>query len=300
MNWFDCTPIKIRECDITKMEMIKSLDEIYSLGVRNDKFTIILPIDQGVEHGPIKTFIDSNNPSMYNAEKVGEFIVKLCEEELITAAALPKKLAYSVMGELSYHAKTNKRLQMFRHWANSRIIVKGNHNNSLNDSIETTRFVDEEDLKTFLNLGWTIYPGSLDQKRQIEEFVDIKRKAEITILWSYQRGGDVGKWVQKSEAETAHSLYIAAQLMPDMIKVKLPDVLSEKHDYGQSKLVDAASGIPVIFSGGPQKRTKDVLDDVNRVKEYGGKGMIIGRNIFRRPINEAVDLLKLIHEEFKK
>ena len=92
-----------------------------------------------------------------------------------------------------------------------------------------------------------------------------------------------------------HAAYIAAQLEPDVIKVKMPT-----NSNLLEQIIKAACGIPVVFSGGSYTDPSSVLKDAKLIAQAGGYGMIVGRNIFQRNPDEAKNLLRDIHKIFRE
>ena len=95
-----------------------------------------------------------------------------------------------------------------------------------------------------------------------------------------------------------HAAYIAAQLEPDLIKVKLPFNARSSSDV--TNVIKAACGIPVIFSGGAYTGTDIILKEAKLIAEAGGYGMILGRNVFQRKPAEAKNLLRYVHKIFRE
>lgn len=252
-------------------------------------YSIILPIDQGVEHGPKAAFLDTDHPEMLDINYQVDYVNELLAEGLISGAALPIRTARR-FGEKYYDQRT-------------KIIVKLNHSNNLNKTLEPdqTVYAAADQAIQFGGCGYTIYPGSENNKSMVQYFVQldahlrdtIARQNYKKIIWSYPRGGDFDP---TSLETTMHAAYIAAQLNPDVIKVKLPTDISGPTEL--KHVLNAACGIPVIFSGGSHKNASSVLLDAKCVAEAGGLGMIVGRNVFQRRPEEAKELLREIHAIF--
>ena len=177
------------------------------------------------------------------------------------------------------------------------VIMKLNHGNNLNKDLEPSQAIyassNEAGRMEMGGVGFTIYPGSSKQDEMINYFGRVqncKPKGVKSILWSYPRGGDFDETSLKT---IMHAAYIAAQLEPDVIKVKMP---TNTNDV--TNIVKAACGIPVVFSGGSYTDTSNVLKDAKLIAQAGGYGMIVGRNVFQRRPDEAKDLLKDIHAIF--
>lgn len=246
-------------------------------------YTIILPIDQGVEHGPVDAFYATDHPEMLDIDYQVDFIAELLHEGLVGATALPKRTA-------------NLLCEKYPHLAQD-VILKLNHGNNLNKDLEPSQavYATSQEATNMGGVGFTIYPGSSKQDEMINYFgkvQDCKPKNVKSVLWSYPRGGDFDETSLKT---IMHAAYIAAQLEPDVIKVKMPT-----NSGDVTNIVKAACGIPVVFSGGPYVDTYNMIDYAKRIKEAGGYGMIVGRNVFQRERHQAKHLLKEIHRVFRE
>lgn len=250
-----------------------------------DTYSIVLPIDQGVEHGPKAAFLDTDHPEMLDVNYQIEYINNLLNEGLVSATALPYRVA-NLLVQKYPEQKDN-------------VIVKMNHANNLNKDATPMQARYGQSAIQFGGAGFTIYPGAPMQNQMIEQFAEWRYRhiAPVytkCILWSYPRGGDFDP---TSLETTMHAAYIAAQLEPTVIKVKLPAGNYNKAEDVE-KIVKAACGIPVLFSGGAKTARDNVLNDARDIAYGGGLGMIVGRNIFQRAPNEAKELLKDIHDIF--
>ena len=246
-------------------------------------YTIILPIDQGVEHGPVDAFYATDHPEMLDIDYQVDYIAELLHEGLVGATALPKRTA-------------NLLCKKYPHLAQD-VIMKLNHGNNLNEFLEPSQavYATSRDAANMGGVGFTIYPGSSKQDEMINYFGKVQEHKPDnvkSILWSYPRGGDFYKTTLKT---IMHAAYMAAQLEPDVIKVKMPT-----NNGDVTNIVKAACGIPVVFSGGPYVDTYNMIDYAKRIKEAGGYGMIVGRNVFQRERHQAKHLLKEIHRVFRE
>jgi len=261
---------------------------------------VILPVDQGFEHGPARSF--AINPPAYDPH----YHYQLAIDAGLNAYAAP-------LGPLAAGADT---------FAGAiPTILKMNSANSLSRQKEkadqaVTARVDDAVRLGCAAVGFTIYPGSDAMYDQYEELRDIASEAKArglaVVVWSYPRGGDLSKEAETAFDVIAYSAHMAALLGANIIKVKLPsDVLADK----EAKKVYEAQSIPrqtqaqrvahimqccfagrrlVVFSGGAAKDENSVLDDARAIHEGGGNGSIIGRNCFQRPRPEALALLDKI------
>ena len=246
-------------------------------------YTIILPIDQGVEHGPVDAFYATDHPEMLDIDYQVDYIAELLHESLVGATALPRRTANLLCKKYPHLSKD--------------VIMKLNHGNNLNKNLEPSQaiYASSRDAANMGGVGFTIYPGSSKQDEMINYFGKVqehKPKNVKSILWSYPRGGDFYTTTNKT---IMHAAYMAAQLEPDVIKVKMP---TNTNDI--TNIVKAACGVPVVFSGGRFSGTQHMVLYAERIAKAGGYGMIVGRNVFQREPDKAKNLLRDIHNIFRE
>ncbi|HEX6144607.1 MAG TPA: class I fructose-bisphosphate aldolase [Geminicoccaceae bacterium] len=256
---------------------------------------VILPVDQGYEHGPARSF--AANPPAYDPH----YLYQLALDAGLSGYAAP-------LGLLEQGADT--------YAGQIPTILKMNSANSLAatapDQAVTASVKDALRLGC-VGVGFTIYPGSDACYDQMEELREIIREAKscglAAVVWSYPRGGKVSK-----EGETAldicgYAAHMAALMGANIIKVKPP---SDELDLDAAKKVYEAEDIDrstlaarvrhvmncafagkrlVVFSGGEATTTEGLLNEIRGIRDGGGSGSIIGRNSFRRPKPEALALL---------
>jgi class I fructose-bisphosphate aldolase len=246
-------------------------------------YTIILPIDQGVEHGPVDAFFATEHPEMLDIDYQVDYIAELLHEGLVGATALPRRTANLLCKKYPHLSKD--------------VILKLNHGNNLNKDLEPSQavYASSRDAANMGGVGFTIYPGSSNQDDMINYFgkiQDHKPDNVKSILWSYPRS--LG--YEETRVKTLmHAAYMAAQLEPDVIKVKMP-----ANSRNVTNIVKAACGIPVVFSGGTYTDPHHMIHYAERIAQAGGYGMIVGRNIFQRKPDKAKNLLRDIHKVFRE
>ncbi len=254
---------------------------------------VILPVDQGVEHGPAQSF--AANPQGYDPL----YFFELALEAGLSALAAP-------LGLLAVGAD--------RHAGEIPLILKANNANRLGavkDEAITATVRDALELGCS-GIGYTIYPGS---DRQYDMFEEVREGASearahglAVVVWAYPRGGMIDAAAETALDIVAYGAQIAAQLGAHIIKVKLPtqDIAlpASRDAYGAmpglahaerrvAHVMDAAFAGRriVLFSGGPSKATGSVLDEARAIRAGGGHGSIIGRNVFQRSRSEALAML---------
>jgi fructose-bisphosphate aldolase, class I len=258
---------------------------------------VILPVDQGFEHGPARSF--APNPPGYDPH----YHFQLAIDAGCNAYAAP--LGFMEAGAAEYAGQIP-------------LILKVNNHDLLYTAEgaplpAVTSGVDDALRLGCGAIGFTIYPGSGARTEMYEELRELTAEAKAAglavVVWSYPRG------VIPKEAETAvdvaaYAAQIAAQLGANIIKVK-PPVLgpwdkkaTEALEKSGTKLDTLADRIKhvvqgafngrriVIFSGGETATTEDVLEQNRQIAAGGGFGTIMGRNSFQRPHDDAVKLLQ--------
>ena len=256
---------------------------------------VILPVDQGFEHGPARSF--APNPPAYDPH----YHFQLALEAGLSAYAAP-------LGMLEAGAETFK--------DKLPTILKVNSSNSLARGGDAPSQAITASVKDGVRLGcaavgYTIYPGSDKAFAMIRDFQEIRREAIshglAAVLWSYPRGGGLSKAGETALDVCAYAAHMAALLGAHIIKVKPPtehieqDAAKPMYKKIASVLLEerirhvmqaAFNGRRlVVFSGGTAKTTDELLTEITQLAKGGASGSIIGRNSFQRSKQEAVKLL---------
>lgn len=264
---------------------------------------VILPVDQGFEHGPARSF--AKNPDGYDPA----YHVELAIESGCSAYAAPlgaiEAIARDYAGEIPLILKINNSETLYSNKAPISAV---------------TSYIDDALRLGCVGIGFTIYPGSEARKEMYEEIARASAAAKeaglVVIIWSYARGEQLSKDGETAIDVIAYSSHIAAQLGAHIIKVKPPTAHIEQ---AAAKKVYEEQGIKVstmsdrirhvvqasfagkrivIFSGGEAKGTDDLLKEVSEIAQGGGFGSIMGRNAFQRPRKEAIKLLQDVMDTF--
>ena len=258
---------------------------------------VILPVDQGFEHGPHRSF--QPNPAGYDPD----YHYQLAIDAGCNAYAAPLGALEITAGKFAGEIP---------------LILKLNNSDTLGNVGEPNSAVTSS-VKDAVRLGcvavgYTIYPGSGARNEQYENLREIIAEAKSyglpTVLWAYPRGNKLSKDGETAIDVVAYAAQIAAQMGAHVIKVKPPkDFLEqaeakkvyEKFNIPTKTLADRIKNVVtsafngkriVIFSGGEAKGTPELLEEVRQIHQGGGFGSIMGRNAFQRPHDEAVKLLK--------
>lgn len=260
---------------------------------------VILPVDQGFEHGPARSF--AVNPAAYDPH----YHYQLAVDSGCNAYAAP-------LGALEAGADTFA--------GQVPLILKMNSSNSLiSEKDQSVNASIGDALRLGCSaIGFTIYPGSEYMLEQQEEIRELSEEAKAygiaTVMWSYVRGPNISKDGETAIDNIAYGAHMAALLGAHVIKVKLPtdhlELPEAKKVYEAEKIaigtqaervkhiMDCAFNTRrlVVFSGGATKDENSVYDDARAIYEGGGHGSIIGRNCFQRPREESLKMLeKIMH-----
>jgi class I fructose-bisphosphate aldolase len=261
---------------------------------------VILPVDQGFEHGPARSF--APNPPAYSPL----YHFDLAVEAGCSAYAAP--LGFLEAGARDFAGDIP-------------LILKANDGDVLREEIDPNQALTAS-VQDALRLGccavgFTIYPGSahqLEMYGQLRAYAEeAKRNGLAVVVWSYPRGESLSKEGESAIDVIGYAVQIAAQLGAHIIKVKLPTahieqdaarkVYEERHipiatpaDRVRHIVECAFAGRRiVIFSGGtPVFDDAQFLDEIRAIQVGGGFGSIIGRNSFQRPKEEALRLLSAV------
>lgn len=263
---------------------------------------VILPVDQGFEHGPARSF--APNPAAYDPH----YHFQLAIDAGLSAFAAP-------LGMLEAGADTFA--------GQLPTILKANSANSLSQEKNQalTGSVGEALRLGCAAIGFTIYPGSEFAYEMMEEIREMAEEAKsvglVVVVWSYPRGGGLSKDGETAMDVCAYAAHMAALLGAHIIKVKPPTAHLEQEEakkvYEKQK-IDISSLTKriehvvqscfngrrlVVFSGGAAKDMDGILAEVRAIRDGGGTGSIIGRNTFQRPRAEAVAMLSQIIDIYR-
>ena len=266
---------------------------------------IILPVDQGFEHGPARTF--APNPPGYDPH----YHYQLAIDAGLNAFAAPLGMleagADTFAGQIPTILKANS--------ANSLIPSEAPNDQAI------TASVDDALRLGCSAIGFTIYPGSSCAIDMFEEISAMREEAAAkgvaTVIWSYPRGEALTKAGETGIDIAAYAAQIAALIGAHIIKIKLSTdhlELAEAKKVYEAQNIDIASQAArvkhcmdasfagrriVVFSGGASKGADSVYDDARAIRDGGGNGSIIGRNSFQRSRGDALSLLSDLVDIYK-
>ncbi len=263
---------------------------------------VILPVDQGFEHGPARSF--AANPAAYDPH----YHFSIAIEAGLSAYAAPLGMIEAGADTFAGQIPT---------------ILKLNSSNSLateKDQAVTGSISDALRLGCS-GIGFTIYPGSEYAFQQMEELRELSEEAKsaglVVVVWSYPRGPGLDKAAETAIDICAYGAHMAALLGAHIIKVKPPtDHLSlpaakkvyEEQKIDISTMAKRVQNVVqacfngrriVIFSGGENAGTEQLLETIRGIHQGGANGSIIGRNTFQRSREDALSLLSHIIAIFR-
>ncbi len=257
---------------------------------------VILPVDQGFEHGPARSF--GPNPAGYDPR----YHAQLAVDAGCNAYAAPLGFIESIAAE---YAGTLP------------LILKVNNSDCIGGTSQPisalTSSIDDALRLGCSAIGFTIYPGSENRNKMYQELRDLIREARRvglpSIVWSYPRG-KLTKAGETAIDVVAYAAQIACQLGAHVVKVKPPsaelEVDAAKPLYEDIDISTLAKRVEhvrqaafngkriLIFSGGPAKGREAVVEEIRELAKGGANGSIVGRNAFQRSHEEAVSLLQEI------
>jgi class I fructose-bisphosphate aldolase len=261
---------------------------------------VILPVDQGFEHGPARSF--AVNPPAYDPR----YHFKLAIDAGCNAYAAP--LGFIEAGAAEFAGRIP-------------LILKLNNHDVLHDDKDPlpalTGSVEDALRLGCSAVGYTIYPGSSHATAMYEQFRTIVKDAKaaglVAVCWSYPRGSAISKAGETATDVVAYAAQIAAQMGAHVIKVKPP---TEHLEQADAKKVYEKQRVPigtlserirhvvqsafdghriVIFSGGAAREDDNaIFEELRAIRDGGGFGSIIGRNSFQRPRDTALGFLSTV------
>ncbi len=260
---------------------------------------VILPVDQGFEHGPARSF--APNPAGYDPR----YHFQLAIEAGCNAYAAPLGSLEAAVDEFAGEIP---------------LILKCNNHDTLLDEKDPisaiTSGVDDALRLGCSAVGFTIYPGSAERTHMYEQLRDMTAEAKAAglavVVWSYPRGNGISKDGETAIDVVTYAAQIAAQLGADIIKVKLPSArvempeaqkvyqkyeipIATQAERVQNVIQSSFNGRRiVIFSGGATAADDQVFNEARAIRDGGGFGSIIGRNSFQRRKEDAVKFLGTI------
>ncbi len=261
--------------------------------------TLLLPIDQGFEHGPIDFF---DNPESADPSYQVKIALEGGYSGIVMHIGLAQRFLYDVAGKLPLVLKIN-----------------GKTNIPPDDEALSPLVARVEDAVRLGAdaVGYTLYVGSPRQDEDLKQFAEVRKEAERlgmpVFVWAYPRG----KYVEMRGGKDGlyaidYAARVAAEVGADVIKLNIPklditravdmpepyrSMVKDMSEYDAiKKVIDSACGVPVIIAGGERDSEEKLLERARLCVKAGAKGFIFGRNIWKRPFDEALKITEKLKE----
>ena len=261
--------------------------------------TMILPYDQGLEHGP-RDFFDA--PFAENPLHIIEIAKKAKYNAVVLHVGNARRYFDHMYGQVPLVLKLNGKTEI---------------PSDAEPLSPITASIDDALQLGAIAVGYTLYIGSSRQDEDIEQFATIREEAHRAglpvIVWSYPRGIEIEeKGGKNSLYAIEYAARTAVELGADMVKVNVPKLKQDPRvpepykNYtvdlpaALKRVVRAACGVPVIFAGGEMVSDNDLLQKARLCIDAGGSGFIFGRNIWQRPLDKAMEITAQLKQIIKE
>ncbi|HEY6539086.1 MAG TPA: fructose-bisphosphate aldolase [Candidatus Dormibacteraeota bacterium] len=262
---------------------------------------LLLPLDQGLEHGPVDFFV---NPPALDPD----FEIQLALQGRYSGIALQIGLAKRYLG---------------RHAGQLPLVLKINGRTSppgFDDAFSPlTSSVEDAVRLGAVAVGYTCYVGSPAQDRDLRQMSEVRQQCDRygmpLICWAYPRGTAIAKkGGQDSLYAIDYAARVAAEMGADVIKLNIPrghgeadasspapyDGLVEDRRQMLARVIRSAGRSLVIFAGGSKLADDELLGRIDDCMAAGATGFIFGRNMWQRPIEEALAMSGRVHQVLAK
>ena len=289
----------LADLDLSLGKRVRLRRLLYGRGLKNGTL-LCLPIDQGLEHGPIDFF--PNPPS-----QDPDFQWRLALEGNYNAVAchygLARKYMSKYAGEVPLLLKINGK---------TTIPPDGDALSTMTGSVEDAVSLGAD------AVGYTLYVGSPRQDEDIQQFQMVREDCDKynmpLVVWSYPRGSAIeGKGGRDSLYAVDYAARVALELGADIVKLNIPqhgpkdseqpkEYAAIEYDYGEGarRVVESAGRVMVLFSGGSKLGDDDLMHKARTAMESGATGLIFGRNMWQRPFDEALATTERVHAMMKE
>ncbi|MDQ6932685.1 MAG: fructose-bisphosphate aldolase [Candidatus Eremiobacteraeota bacterium] len=258
---------------------------------------MLLPIDQGLEHGPIDFF---DNPDALDTD----WVLRLAVEGNFSGIAFHIGLAEK------YHKQYAGKVPLV-------VKVNGKTNAPPDDEAFSSMTSSVEDAVRLGAdaVGYTLYVGSPAQDVDVAQCNEVRRDCERfgmpLIIWAYPRGSAIkAKGGVDSLYAVDYAARVACEMGADIIKLNLPkwdpatadkmpkpyNTLQLSEEAGIAKVVKSAGRSLVLVSGGSKISDDDMLHKAQIAMEAGCVGLIFGRNMWQRHWQDAMTMAARIHD----
>jgi len=270
---------------------------LYEYGPGNGTL-LFLPIDQGLEHGPVDFF---DNPDALDPEYEFRLALEGNYSGIALHYGLAHKYFYKYAGKVPLVLKVNGK---------TNIPSDDDAFSPMTSSVEDAARIGAD------AVGYTLYVGSPLQGTDMAQLNSVRQDCDRygmpLIVWAYPRGKAVKeKGGQDSLYAVDYAARVACEMGADVVKLNVPKVSdsdkqpkpypSEKLSEEEAirKVVKSAGRTLVLISGGSKVSDEDLLHKARSAMEAGVTGLIFGRNLWQRPFDDAMTITHRIHELLK-
>lgn len=262
---------------------------------------MFLPLDQGLEHGPVDFFA---NPDSVDTDWVERLAVEGRFSGVAFHVGLAEKYHKQYAGKIPLILKVNGK---------TTIPPDDNPFSPLTSSVEDAVRLGAD------AVGYTLYVGSPSQDRDFAQCDEVRMKCERfgmpLIIWSYPRGSAVkSKGGIDGLYAVDYAARVACEMGADIVKINVPEWNDEKspqspkpydtlklgEEEGLAKVVKSAGRTLVLVSGGSKLSDEDTVHKAQIAMEAGCVGLIFGRNMWQRKWDDALSMAGRMHELMKK
>jgi len=273
---------------------------LYTYGPANGTL-LLLPIDQGLEHGPRDFFA---NP----AAKDPDFQLRLAREGTFSGIVFQVGIAEKYMG--GYAGVVPLVLKL-----NGKTEIPAD-TRPISPLIATV----EDAVRLGADaVGYTLYVGSPLQSEDFAQFRRVREDADRfgmpIIVWAYPRGEAIeAKGGRDSLYAVDYAARVANELGADVVKINVPKLDAQKdaaapkpynsmrpsREEAARMVVESAGRALVLFSGGEMRDEGDVIQKAHIAMDAGATGLIFGRNVWQRPFDDALALSRRIADMLRE
>jgi class I fructose-bisphosphate aldolase len=269
---------------------------MYEFGPGNGTM-MFLPIDQGLEHGPVDFF---ENPDAADPDFQCRLALEGNYSAIVFHYGLAHKYLRAYAGRVPLVLKVNGK---------TNVPPDDNSFSPLTSTVEDAVRLGAD------AVGYTLYVGSPAQDRDIQQFNDVRRECERyglpLIMWAYPRGSAIKtKGGQDSVYAIDYAARVATEVGADVVKINFPkhdahgkvnspkEYAELQEDFEQSvrRVVKSAGRTQVIFSGGGMDNDETLIAKTRVGMEAGAAGIIFGRNMWQRKMPDALELTRRLGE----
>ena len=258
---------------------------------------LLLPIDQGIEHGPRDFF---PNPDSKDPEYQFRLAVEAGYSAIACQIGLAEKYYPDYAGQVPLLLKVNGKTDI----------------PSSDEALSTTNASVEDAVRLGADaVGYTLYVGSPRQDQDLRQLQTVREECDRygmpLVIWAYPRGSAVAKkGGQNSFYAIDYAARMAMEMGADVVKLNMPKIDPDKdkdapapynelevsQEEAVRQVVASAGRSLVVLSGGSKIDDDQLLSQTRMIMEAGGSGVIYGRNVWQREHSEAMEIVEQIKE----